>query len=185
MWVDKACMNHFTPLNQGSEQGWIRRGWGLLQLIVVHLRRVLGEACAAWVRVVEWYQEVGPWRSWSQALHWQWKCCFEWKHRLNKRRVTFWVLEVKDGVIISEEVDFINGKRLSSNLLDNALDSLIISSLYKKWVTAVLLTTLTFLRWDPFPPVRASPTLFLNFSMLAWIYSWVSSIDGYHNQIKY
>jgi hypothetical protein len=30
------------------------------------------------------------------------------------------------------------------------------------------------------PPVRASPTLFLSFSMLAWISSWLSSIR-YHN----
>jgi hypothetical protein len=81
--------------------------------------------------------------------------------------VGFGVLEVEDGVVISEEVDLINSKRVGAHLLDNGLDDLVAAGLSNQRFTAVLLTTLTFLRWDPFPPVRASPTLFLSLSMLA------------------
>jgi hypothetical protein len=95
---------------------------------------------------------------------------------LRRRLLTLWVFEVEDGVVISEEVDFVDGEGLGSNLLDDALDDLIVSDLRERGTTAALLTTLTFLRWEPFPPVRASPTLFRSFSMLAWISSWVSSI---------
>lgn len=35
--------------------------------------------------------------------------------------------------------------------------------------TVGLLTTLTFLLWEPFPPVLASPTFPLNFAMFYWI----------------
>ena len=38
---------------------------------------------------------------------------------------TFWVLEVKDGVVISEEVDLVDPKRMRSYLLDDGLDDLI------------------------------------------------------------
>lgn len=93
------------------------------------------------------------------------------------------VLEVEDGVVIAEEVNLINTEGMSSDLLDDALDDLVAAGLSEKEITVVLLMTLTFLRWEPFPPVRASPTLFLSFSMLAWISSWLSSIR-YHN-IKY
>lgn len=45
---------------------------------------------------------------------------------------TFWILEMKNGVIISKEVDFVNAEGLSSNLLDDGLDNLVIASL-NKW----------------------------------------------------
>lgn len=42
---------------------------------------------------------------------------------------TFWGFEVEDGVVISEEVDFIDSKRVGSNLLDNVLDDFIVATL--------------------------------------------------------
>lgn len=92
----------------------------------------------------------------------------------------FGVLEVEDGIVIPEEVDFIDTEWVRTNLLDDGLDDLVVAGLDRDKSTEVLLTTFTFLRWDPLPPVRASPILFLSFSMLAWIYSWLNSI-GYHN----
>lgn len=86
---------------------------------------------------------------------------------LNKWAVTLGVLEVEDGIVISEEVDLIHCEGLCSHLLDDALHDFIVSALHEIVVTVALLTTLTFLLCDPLPPVRASPTLFLNFSMLA------------------
>ncbi len=74
---------------------------------------------------------------------------------------------MEDGVIISEEVDLVDGEGLCSNLLDDVLDNLIIASLNKQEITVALLTTLTFLRWEPLPPVRGSPTFSLSFWMLA------------------
>jgi hypothetical protein len=85
--------------------------------------------------------------------------------------IGFGVLEVQDGVVIPEEVDLVNAQWVRSNLLHDALHDLVVAHLNQRTVTVVLLTTLTFLRWDPLPPVRASPTLFLSFSMLAWISS--------------
>lgn len=85
--------------------------------------------------------------------------------------VGFGVLEVEDGVVVSEEVDLVNAEGVGTDLLDDVLDDLVVSGLSNHRVTAVLLTTFTFLRWEPFPPVRASPTLFLSLSMLAWISS--------------
>ena len=46
-------------------------------------------------------------------------------HRLNHQFLTLWALEVKDSVIISEEVDLIDAKRMCSHLLDDGLDDLI------------------------------------------------------------
>jgi len=77
--------------------------------------------------------------------------------------ISFGVLEVKDCVVISEEVDFINSERVSSDFLDDALDDLIAASLSNKRHTVVLLTTLTLRRWLPLPPVLASPTRSLSF----------------------
>ena len=94
--------------------------------------------------------------------------------------IGFGILEVEDGIVISEEVDLVDAERVCANLLDDGLDDLVVAGLDIDTSTDVLLTTFTFLRWDPLPPVRASPTLFLSFSILAWIYSWLSSI-GYHN----
>ncbi len=81
--------------------------------------------------------------------------------------VCFGVLEVEDGVVVSEEIDLVNPQRMGADLLDNGLDNLVVASLSNHRLTVVLLTTFTFLRWDPFPPVRASPTLFLSLSMFA------------------
>ena len=81
--------------------------------------------------------------------------------------LTFGVLEVEDGVVVSEEVDLVDAQRVRSHLLDDGLDDLIASSLYQPTSTATLLTTLTFLLCEPLPPVLASPTLFLSFSILA------------------
>ena len=81
--------------------------------------------------------------------------------------ITFWVLEVEDGVIVPEEVDLIDAEGMRAHLLDNGLHDLVASGLHKSTLTATLLTTFTFLRCEPFPPVLASPTLFLNFSILA------------------
>ena len=43
--------------------------------------------------------------------------------------------------------------------------------IFDKLFTVDLVTTLTFLLCDPFPPVLGSPTLFLRFSMFLLIYS--------------
>ena len=85
---------------------------------------------------------------------------------LNRPILTFWVFEVKNSVIISEKVDFVNTKRVSTDLFDNIFDDLIVSSLDVKDSTMVLLTTLTLRRWLPFPPVLGSPTRSLSFWML-------------------
>lgn len=77
------------------------------------------------------------------------------------------VLEVEDGVVVSEEVDFVDSEGLRADLLDDALDDLVGGGLSGWGITVVLLTTLTLRRWDPLPPVRASPTLLRSFSMLA------------------
>lgn len=81
--------------------------------------------------------------------------------------LTFWVLEVEDGVIVPEEVDLIDSERMRSHLLDNGFHDLVVSSLHNHTLTATLLTTFTFRLCEPLPPVLASPTLFLNFSILA------------------
>jgi hypothetical protein len=88
-------------------------------------------------------------------------------HRLNNRLSTFGVLEVEDGVIIPKEVYFINCEWMSSDLLDDCLDNFIIACLNGFIITVTLLTTFTFLRCEPLPPVRASPTLFRNLSIFA------------------
>lgn len=71
---------------------------------------------------------------------------------------TFWVFEVEDGVVITEEVDFVDSQGVGSHLLDDVLDDLIIASLHRHTCTTALLTTLTLRRWLPLPPVLASPT---------------------------
>jgi hypothetical protein len=53
---------------------------------------------------------------------------------------------MQNSIIVSEEVDLINSKGVSSDLLNNGLDDLIIANLNSANVTAALLTTLTFLR---------------------------------------
>jgi len=88
-------------------------------------------------------------------------------HRLNVSRLTFWVFEVEDGVVISEEVDLIDTKWVSSYFFDDVLDNFIVACLYKSGITATLLITLTFLRWLPLPPVLGSPTFSLSLWMLA------------------
>ena len=45
--------------------------------------------------------------------------------KLDQVFLTFWILEVKDGVVISEEVDLVDSKRMRSDLLDDGLDDLI------------------------------------------------------------
>lgn len=74
---------------------------------------------------------------------------------------------MEDGVVVPEEVDLVDAERMCAYFLDDIFDDLIAASLNRVILTAVLLTTLTFLRWLPFPPVRASPTLSLSFWMLA------------------
>lgn len=39
--------------------------------------------------------------------------------------LTFWIFEVEDGVVIFEEVDLINSKRMRSHLFDDSFDDLI------------------------------------------------------------
>jgi len=53
---------------------------------------------------------------------------------------------VEDGVVISEEVDLIDSEGVGSNFLDDVLDNFISTSLNESIITAVLVTTLTFLR---------------------------------------
>lgn len=72
--------------------------------------------------------------------------------------VTFWIFEVEDSVVITEEVDFVDSQGVSSYLLDDVFDNLIVASLHKHTSTTALLTTLTLRRWLPLPPVLASPT---------------------------
>jgi len=80
---------------------------------------------------------------------------------------TFGIFEVENGVVVSEEVDLIDSKRMCSYFFDDVLDNFIVAGLYKDGLTATLLITLTFLRWLPLPPVLASPTFYLSLWMLA------------------
>lgn len=84
--------------------------------------------------------------------------------------------KVQDGVVVPEEVDFVDSELLGADLLDEALDDLVAGSLHERWLTAFLLTTLTFLLWLPLPPVLTSPILFLSLAMLAAISSWLKSM---------
>ena len=81
--------------------------------------------------------------------------------------ICFRSFEMEDGVVISEEVDFVDSEGVSSNFFDDVLDNFIVACLNAKISTMVLLTTLTFLLWLPFPPVLASPTFYLSFWILA------------------
>ena len=94
---------------------------------------------------------------------------------------TFWVFEVEDGIVVSEEVDLINSEWVRVHLFDQVLDDLVTAGLHRKRVTVVLLITLTLRRWLPLPPVRASPTFSLSLWMLAWISYCESSINGKSN----
>jgi len=51
-------------------------------------------------------------------------------HKLTNLSVTFGVFEVQDGIIISEEVDLINSKRMCVDFFDDVLDNFIAASLY-------------------------------------------------------
>ena len=74
---------------------------------------------------------------------------------------------MEDSVVVSEEVDLIDSEWVCSYFFDDVLDNFIVAGLYKSGVTATLLTTLTFLRWLPLPPVLGSPTFSLSLCMLA------------------
>jgi hypothetical protein len=52
---------------------------------------------------------------------------------------------VEDGVVITEEVDFVNSERMSSYFFNNVLDEFISTDLHEVIVTGALLRTLTFL----------------------------------------
>lgn len=78
---------------------------------------------------------------------------------------------MEDGVVVAEEVDFVDAEGVSAYLLDDVLDDLVSADLGNGDGTLVLLTTLTLRRWLPLPPVLGSPTLLRSFSMLAWISS--------------
>ena len=51
-------------------------------------------------------------------------------HKLTSLEYTFWILEMKDGVIISEEVDFIDSKRMGIDFFNDILNNFIVSCLY-------------------------------------------------------
>lgn len=78
---------------------------------------------------------------------------------------------MEDGVVVPEEVDLIDSKRVGSHLFDDVLDDLVVAALSRRRSTTALVTTLTFLRWLPLPPVLASPT----FSRSLWMLAWISS----------
>jgi hypothetical protein len=80
---------------------------------------------------------------------------------------TFGIFEVEDGVVVSEEVDLIDSEWVCSYFFDDSFDNFIVAGLYKYGVTGTLLTTLTFLRWLPLPPVLGSPTFYLSLWILA------------------
>lgn len=56
-------------------------------------------------------------------------CCSGWKRRLNGGRRTFGVLEMQDGVVVAEEVYFVDGEGMGADLLYDALDDLVAAGL--------------------------------------------------------
>ena len=95
--------------------------------------------------------------------------------------VTIWLFEVHDSVIILEEVYFVYCLEwLNSQLFNNSFDFFVIIHLHESKGTAFLWTTLTFRRWEPLPPVLASPTLFLRAAMFLAIYYGERSIIDFN-----
>lgn len=150
----------------------IQRGWGFprWQWFRQFGGRVLGEVCVVWDPIVGWCREVSPWWFWFLAHLKRWRCYFGLKHMLMVWWSEGWCCHLWRSWFHQRPiVEHPSSWRCSWRLYR------CLPYINKKY-TVGFETTLTFLLWVPFPPVLASPILFLNLSMLAWISSGVRSI---------